>query len=191
VIHGGAGEPRANTRGSVLSTQATVSTTRRALFLALALATVAAAPREARAEELRLTARDVTAITDAVRALFEGARDGDAARLTGVIPTRADFVALFQPNTLMFIERHQRAIERDVRELRATFANGTFVALDASFAAGRTLTIERCGRFGTRASQCANGPIVEYRVGAATRRFRVDRLVRLRNGTWKVFDPRM
>ncbi len=146
---------------------------------------------EARAEPLRLTARDVSAITDAARAMFEGARDGQPARIAAVVPTREEFLALFQPNTLMFIERHQRALERDARELRQTFAGGVFVGIEPGFSAGRSLRVERCGRFGASASQCADGPILEFRVGTTVRRFRIDRIVRLRNGAWKIFDARM
>jgi hypothetical protein len=158
--------------------------------LALCLTALATAP-DASAETLRLTARDVTAITDAARALFEGARDGQPARIAEVIPTRQEFLSLFLPNTLPFIERHQRALERDARELRATFAGGVFVRLEPGFSAGRALRLERCGRFGASSSQCADGPIFEYRVGTAVRRFRLDRIVRLRGGAWKIFDARM
>ena len=47
------------------------------------------------------------------------------------------------------------------------------------------------GRFGASASQCADGPILEFRVATTVRRFRIDRIVRLRNGAWKIFDARM
>jgi hypothetical protein len=40
-------------------------------------------------------------------------------------------------------------------------------------------------------SQCADGPLFEYRVGTTVRRFRIDRIVRLRGGAWKIFDARM
>lgn len=156
-----------------------------------ALTTLAIAPAAA-AQDYRLAQRDVTSITDALRSLFEGIRDGDVPKITAVLPSRAEFVALYQPNTGMFIERHQRAIERDTRELRRTFTDATFVGVDATaIAVNRTIRLERCGRFGARNSQCANGPVIEYRVGTATRRFRVDRLVRLANGTWKVYDVRL
>jgi hypothetical protein len=143
------------------------------------------------AQDLRLNQREVHAITDAVRTMFEGVRDGDVAKITAVIPTRAEFASLYQPGAQPFLERHLRAIERDTRELRAVFAGATFVGLDSSFAAGRSLRLERCGRFGARASQCANGPIIEYRVGSVTRHFRVDRIVRLPSGVWKIYDVRL
>jgi|LNFM01.1.fsa_nt_gb hypothetical protein len=162
----------------------------RALALLLALATISVAPA-ASAQDFRLAARDVTALTDMLRSLFEGIRDGDTAKITAALPTRAEFVALYQPGTAMFIERHQRALERDTRELRRTFEGATFVSVESTIAANRTIRLERCGRFGTRASQCANGPVIEYRVGTTTRRFRVDRIVRLPGGTWKIYDVRL
>ncbi|MBL8677735.1 MAG: hypothetical protein JNK05_01105 [Myxococcales bacterium] len=162
----------------------------RALASLVALATLTAAPA-AFAQDYRLAQRDVTALTDALRSLFEGIRDGDVPKITAVLPTRAEFVTLYQPGTAMFIERHQRAIERDTRELRRTFEGGTFVSVDGAFAVNRTIRLERCGRFGARGSQCANGPVIEYRVGTATRRFRIDRVVRLSNGTWKIYDVRL
>jgi hypothetical protein len=102
------------------------------------------------AQDLRLNQREVHAITDVVRTMFEGVRDGDVAKITAVIPTRAEFVALYQPGAQPFLERHLRAIERDTRELRTVFAGATFVGLDPSFAVGRALRLERCGRFGAR-----------------------------------------
>ncbi len=148
-------------------------------------------PATAVAEDLRLSAGDVTAITNTIRALFDAIRDGQAPRIAQQIPTRAEFVSLFQPGAQPFLERHTRAIERDTRELKVTLAGATFVNLDPSFSAGRTLRLERCGRFGARTSQCANGPIIEYRVGTTTRHLRIDRIVRLPGNVWKVYDVRL
>lgn len=150
-----------------------------------------AQPSIASAEAIRLTAADVTAITNTVRTLFEAIRDGDRTRIAQQIPTREEFVSLFQPGTLPFIELHQRAIERDARELQRTLAGAVFVRIDRSFNAGNTIQIERCGRFGARTSQCVNGPIIEYRVGNDTRYLRIDRLVRLPGNVWKVYDIRL
>jgi len=161
------------------------------LAAVLLASAITVSPSRASADDVRLTAADVTAITNAVRALFDAIRDGDRARIAQQIPTRAEFVSLYQPGTLPFIERHQRAIERDTRELQRTLVGAVFVSLDRGFAAGRTIHTERCGRFGTRASQCANGPIIEYRVGAVTRHLRIDRIVRLPGNVWKVYDVRL
>ncbi|MFO0561095.1 MAG: hypothetical protein U0269_23955 [Polyangiales bacterium] len=161
------------------------------LVSSLLAAALTARPTLASADDVRLTAADATAITNTVRALFEAMRDGDRPRIAQLIPTHAEFVSLYQPGTLPFLERHQRAIERDTRELQRTLAGAVFVSLDSSIAAGRTIRIERCGRFGARASQCANGPIIEYRVGSVTRHLRIDRLVRLPGNVWKVYDVRL
>lgn len=164
---------------------------RRALASSLVALALTAHGVVASADDVRLTPADVTAITNTVRTLIEAMRDGDRTRIAQQIPTRAEFVSLYQPGTLPFLERHQRAVERDTRELQRTLTGAVFVGLDASFAAGRTVRTERCGRFGARNSQCANGPIVEYRVGTTTRHLRIDRLVRLPGNVWKVYDVRL
>lgn len=163
----------------------------RAITAALCASLSLAVPATAVAEDRRLTAADVTAIGTVIRTLFDAIRDGDRPTIAQQLPTRAEFVALYQPGTLPFIERHQRALERDTREMQRTLAGATFVGMDASFAAGRTLRLERCGRFGARSSQCATGPIIEYRVGTTTRRLRIDRIVRLPGNVWKVYDVRL
>ncbi|MDP3273598.1 MAG: hypothetical protein Q8Q09_00280 [Deltaproteobacteria bacterium] len=159
----------------------------RGLSLSVTLAWASAAQAETR----RLTEADVRGVSEAVRTAFEAVRDGDTPRLRTVVATREDFVRLFVSGTVPFIEWHQRAIERDARELRGTFASGTFVSLGPAFVVGASVRLDRCGRFGARASRCTDGPIIEYRVGTLSRRFRVDRLVRLADGTWKIFDLRM
>lgn len=161
-------------------------------LLATALAALTlTAPRAARADDLRLTAADVTQITTLVRTMFEAIRDGNRPAITAALPTRAEFSSLFLPGTQPLLERHTRALERDTRELKNVFDGAVFVGIDASFAAGRTVRTERCGRFGARGSQCANGPIIEYRVGASTRHIRIDRLVRLPGNVWKIYDVRL
>ncbi len=143
------------------------------------------------AADYRLTAADVTAIQALARTLFEAGRDGSAERLRTVIPSREEYLAIFQPDLPMLADRHQRIVEQDVRGLRTTFATGTYVSLDPSIAVNRSLRVDRCGRVAVRGSQCVNGPRIEYRLGSSRRYFRIDRLVRLSTGVWKIFDARM
>jgi hypothetical protein len=154
-------------------------------------AAVSTTSASAHAADYRLTASDVAAITALARTLFDAGRDGATERLRAVIPTREEYVAVFAPDLAMLAERHQRVVEQDVRGLRTTFAGGTFQAIDSSVAVNRAVRLDRCGRVSVRSSQCVNGPRIEYRVGTQRRYFRIDRLIRLPTGVWKIFDARL
>ena len=149
-----------------------------------------ALPLEAHATPYRLTATDRTEITQLLQRFFEATRDGDVPNATTALASRAEIVRIYQPGTEPFIERQLLAMERDVRELRIRFANGTWVGVSATFAQTPSIEIGPCGRFGTTASQCTEGPVIDWRVGDAVNHLRIDRLVRL-NGHWKIFDPRL
>ena len=60
----------------------------------------------------------------------------------------------------------------------------------AAFAQTPSVELGPCGRFGTTASQCTEGPVIDWRVGDAVNHLRIDRLVRI-DGHWKIFDPRL
>lgn len=158
---------------------------------AIASLVLTAASATGYSADYRLTAADVTAITALARTLFEAGRDGQAERLRAAIPTREEYLATFAPTLSMLADRHQRIVESDVAGLRTTFAGGTFVSIDGTFTANRGIRMDRCGRVAVRTSQCINGPRIEYRVGDRRRYFRIDRLVRLPSGVWKIFDARM
>jgi hypothetical protein len=161
----------------------------RTTALAAALATALAAP-SAHATPYRLTAADRAEIERVLRTFFEATRDGNTAAATALVPTRDEFRRIFQSGTDPFIERHQRAIERDVRELRQRFANGTWVGLSSGFARGGAVELSQCGRLAVPASQCIDGPVIDWRVGTSVEHLRIDRLVRL-DGHWKIFDARL
>jgi hypothetical protein len=158
-----------------------------ALVICMTLGSVAL---DARAADYTITAADRSEIEELLHRFFDAARDGNAALAAQAIPTRVEFAQLFQPGTEPFVERHQRAIDRDVHDLREHFAGGTFVGLTGGFEAGATVVLSPCGTFGAPQSECASGPVIEWRAGAETRRMRVDRLVRI-HGHWKIFDPRL
>ena len=80
--------------------------------------------------------------------------------------------------------RQLNAIDRDVQALRERFRAGVFVGLAGPVARENTLRQRPCGRFARRDAQCADGLMLEYRVGNETRRFNVDTLVRA-GGRWR------
>jgi hypothetical protein len=163
---------------------------RRPLFAALAAALALATPGVARATPYRLTREDRAEIERLLRAFFEAARDGNAAATAATIPTAAEFRTLFAAGMDALLERHQSAIQRDVRELRQHFAQGTWAGLSGSFTTAPTVDLRPCGRFAAPRSQCTLGPVIDWRVGTETHHMRVDTLVRL-NGHWRIFDPRL
>jgi hypothetical protein len=153
--------------------------------------------REAAAVPRPLSAAERAEITALARRLFEAVRDGsrDPAELFPTAPELRVVFGLRDPGDAapdgggMLVRRQLEALSRDARDLRPRLAGAQFRGLaGASFARG-TIDPRRCGRYGAPGSQCADGPIVEYAVGATVRRFRVDTLVRVA-GRWRVLDLR-
>lgn len=155
-------------------------------------------PSRAQATPYRLTPADRTEITALVRTFFEATRD-DAPAQTGVYPTREELRGMFPAEAAgpagaptavgELVGRHLSAIERDARELRARFHAGVFVRVSGPVMTRGVIDLRRCGRFARPETQCGDGPLVEYTVGAEARRLRLDTLVRL-NGHWRIFDAR-
>ncbi len=151
----------------------------------------------AHATPRRLTPAERAEITELARRVLEVVRDGvrDPA---GVFATPAELRVVFgvrEPTDGgaddggMLVQRQLEALARDARDLRPRLAGGRFVSIGgASFVAG-TIDPRRCGRFGAPTSQCADGPVVEFTADGATRRFRIDTLVRV-GGHWRVLDLR-
>lgn len=174
--------------------QRVTRTTRRALAALTTLAMTASA----HATPYALTAADRAEITALARSFFESARDA-TRDVRDVYPTVAEMRALFPtPRAAAdagvspvdeVVQRQLRAIERDVRDLAATFHGGRFVGLGARSYPRNTVDLRPCGRFARADTQCGDGPLIEYAVGEETRRFRLDTLVRLR-GRWRVYDVR-
>ncbi len=145
-----------------------------------------------------LTPADRAELTTLARTFFETARDASPGT-TGVYPTLAELRALFPAVRAggdaglspaeEIANRQLQAIERDVRDARTNFAGGRFVGLVGRSATRPTIELRPCGRFARADSQCADGPTFEYEAGGATRRYRIDTLVRVR-GHWKIFDVR-
>jgi hypothetical protein len=144
----------------------------------------------AQASDYNVSVADRTEVEELLHRFFDATRDGNQPLAQQTLPTRDEFAQLFQPGTEPFVERHQRAIERDVRDLRERFAGGTFVGLASGFVAGSSIALGPCGSFGAPQGECTAGPVIEWRAGNETRRLRIDRLVRIR-GHWKIFDPRL
>lgn len=161
-----------------------------------ALALVALAP-SVDASPYALTAADRAELTALAQRFFEHTRDGDRAP-ADLYPTRDDLRALYGASAApsgapaagdAVVDRQLEALTRDAHDLRATFAGGTFRGISgAGYARGR-VDVHRCGRFARADSQCADGPLVEYVVGGAARRFQLDTVVRVR-GHWRVLDIR-
>ena len=170
---------------------------RRALLLATALL----APSLAAAVPLRVSAAERRELESLARRFFESTRDG-ARSPEAVFPSRAELGALFErdeglpgpvrvaarPNEPVVL-RQLNAIDRDVQALRERFRAGVFVGLAGPVARENTLRQRPCGRFARRDAQCADGLMLEYRVGNETRRFNVDTLVRA-GGRWRILDVR-
>lgn len=151
----------------------------------------------AHATPRRLTPAERAEITELARRVLEVVRDG-ARDPAGVFTTPAELRAVFGVGAPadggadaggMLVQRQLEAQARDARDLRPRLAGAQFRGITgATFVAG-TIDPRRCGRFGAPASQCADGPIVEYTADGATRRFRIDTLVRV-GGRWRVLDLR-
>ncbi len=127
------------------------------------------------------------------RSLFDAVRAGEA-EAPGVFPSPAELREVFGVREVgdagsenLLVARQRAAIVRDVRELRSVLAGAEYVGLAGP--PRTTVDARRCGRFGVQAAPCADGPVVEYRIGLETHRFRVDTLVRV-GGRWRVFDLR-
>lgn len=170
---------------------------RRALLLTTALL----APSIAAGVPLRVSAAERRELESLARRFFESTRDG-ARSPDGVFPTRAELGTLFErdeglpgpvrvaarPNEPVVL-RQLSAIERDVQALRERFRAGVFVGLAGPVARESTLRQRPCGRFARRDAQCADGLMLEYRVGNETRRFNIDTLLRA-SGRWRILDVR-
>ena len=155
----------------------------------MVIALLAIAPL-AQATPYAPTATERTEVAQLLRGFFEATRDGDVQAIATAVLARDEFVQLYLPGTEPFVERQQRAIERDVRELRSHFAGGTWVGISGPFATDPIVEIVPCGRFGRPESECTLGPVISWRTGDTLRQMRVDRLVRV-GGHWKIFDPRI
>lgn len=152
----------------------------------------------AHATPRRMTPAERAEITDLARRVLEGVRDG-TRNPVGLFPTTSELRAVFGMREPadggadeggMLVQRHLESLARDARDLRPRLAGAQFRGIAGpSFVAG-TIDPRRCGRFGAPGSQCADGPVVEYAVGGATRRFRIDTLVRV-GGHWRVLDLRL
>lgn len=152
---------------------------------------------------LRVSAAERQELTSLARRFYESTRDGARAP-ESVFPTRAELVSLFTtveslpgpvraparstPNEAVVL-RQLGAIDRDVRSLRERFRGGTFVGITGALAREGTLRQRGCGRFARRESVCADGLILEYRVGDETRRFNIDTLLRV-GARWRILDVR-
>ncbi len=165
--------------------------------LMFAVTLTAAAP--AAATPYALTAADRAEITALARTFFESTRDG-VRDLAAVFPSPVELRGIFPaprggavdagPTPVdEIVQRQFQAIERDVRALRDAFRGGVFVGLGARSYPRDAVDLRPCGRFARAASQCGDGPVIEYTVGGEARRFRLDTLARLR-GHWRVFDVR-
>lgn len=165
-----------------------------ALALTLASSVATAVP-------LRVTDADHAELTALARRFYESTRDGARAPAE-VFPTRDELRALFARSDGPVAPRgdagamgdavvaHQlSAIDRDVRALQERFRAGTFRGLAGPVVTERTLRQRGCGRFARVDAVCADGLMFEYVVGAETRRFRVDTLVRV-GRRWRVLDVR-
>lgn len=141
-----------------------------------------------RATPYRLSPRERVEIERMLRAFFEAIRDGHTTEVTAHLPTPDEFRQIFRTGTEPFVQRHQQALERDVRELRQHFAHGVWLGL--SFTHANTVEVSPCGRFALPTSQCIDGPVISWRTGDAIHRLRIDRLVRI-HGRWKIFDARL
>lgn len=172
--------------------------TRTTFGLSAALAALAVT-LPADAAPYALTPADRAEITALARSFFEATRDG-TRDVEGVYPSPADLRTLFPatrrqgadagPSPVDEIAQRQfLAIERDARALRDTFRGGVFVGITARSYPRDSVDLRPCGRFARATTQCGDGPVIEYTVGAEARRFRLDTLVRLR-GHWRVFDVR-
>ncbi len=144
-----------------------------------------------------LSAADRAEITALARSFFDATRDG-ARTVTAVYPTPDELRGVFPPGRAgdagisapeATVQRQFAAIERDARALREVFQGGTFVGLSARSYPGGVIDLRPCGRFARATSQCGDGPVIEYRVGTETRRFRLDTLLFVR-GHWRIFDVR-
>lgn len=146
-----------------------------------------------------LTAGDREALTALGRAFFEATRDG-VRTPTEVYPTPAELRGLYPAApgatpagavsvTDSLVQRQLAAIARDARDLRTRFAGGEFVSVTGPGLTRGRFELRPCGRFARADSQCTAGLLVSYRVGAETRAFRLDTLVRL-GGRWRVLDVR-
>lgn len=164
-----------------------------ATWMTLATLTTGAAHATPR----RLTPAERAEITELARRVLAIVRDGvrDPA---GVFPTAAELRGVFGLRDTadagpdgggMLVQRQLEALSRDARDLRPRLAGGRFVSIGGGGFARDSIDPRRCGRFGVATSQCADGPVVEFTVDGATRRFRIDTLVRI-GGRWRVLDLR-
>ncbi len=158
------------------------------LGLSIAAALIALATT-AHADEQPLRATDHDEIERVVHAFFDATRDGNTQALATVIPSDADFARVFAAGTEPLVARYRRAISLALTELRTRFANGQYVAM-RGLDTGTPVRIERCGPFAQPASQCINGPVIEWTANGATQHMRVSRLVRV-NGHWRILAPRL
>lgn len=162
--------------------------------LVLAASTADAVP-------LRLTDPERRELETLARRFYESTRDG-ARSPAEVFPSRDDLRALFTRAEPMpgpvrsagvtndaVVLRQLSAIDRDVQSLRARFAGGTFRGLAGAIATEHVLRQRTCGRYARTDAACADGLIFEYQVGAETRRFSIDTLVRV-GRRWRVLDVR-
>ncbi len=151
----------------------------------------------AHATPRRLTPAERTEITELARRVLEVVRDG-VRDPVGVFATPAELRAVFGLRESgdagpdgggILVQRQLEALSRDARDLRPRLAGGRFVSIGGGGFARDSIDPRRCGRFGAATSQCADGPVVEFTVEGATRRFRIDTLVRV-GGHWRVLDLR-
>lgn len=171
------------TRSSHVATKSALAQIVAALFTLGLAATADARP-------YRLTPADRTEITQLLQTFFDATRDGNTAAARATMPTLPELQSLFQSGFAPFVEMHQQALDRAIRELRPRFAGGTFVGLAGSFVTSPNIEIRACGRWSSATSECAAGPVIEWRAGTETRRLRIDTLVRMA-GRWRIFDPRL
>lgn len=134
------------------------------------------------------------------RSFFETTRDGGPRRAS-VYPSPEEVRGLYPANPGprsdagapsgydAMADRQVRAMERDARELQAVFRGGVYVNVVPAWRTRGSVDVRRCGRLARADTQCADGPVFEYTVGAEARRFRIDTLVRVR-GHWRVLDAR-
>lgn len=161
-----------------------------ALALLLAVTSAEATPRP-------LPPAERAEIAALARRVLEAVRDGGRAP-AGLFPTVAELRAVFGLRDTgdagpdgggMLVQRQLAALDRDARELRPRLAGARFRGITGGGYARGVIDPRRCGRFGAPASQCADGPVVEYEVAGAVRRLRIDTLVRV-GGRWRVLDLR-
>lgn len=171
---------------------------RRALILGLVVV-----GSVAEAVPLRVSAADRAELDALARRFYESTRDG-VRTPAEVFPTRDELRALFvradgvgalprSPTGAVMndaVVTHQlTAIERDVQSLRERFRGGTFRGLAGPVVSEGALRQRGCGRFARADAVCADGLMLEFQVGAETRRFRIDTLVRV-GRRWRVLDVR-